>query len=250
MSGIEAAQCGKFLLYQTKGTSLSFWDSLWDRLVTFGETFIEWAILVLIALVVLVVGRWIIKLISKLVAGFLDANMLEGMWKRSGVAKALAEGDQTPGTIMYTIVYAYLMVVLLLIVAGIVNLPVMQALLIRLLAWIPLLLLAAVIVVVFAAAGSWAAGLVKPFAEEQNVGWLTWVVHVGVIVFGLLFAMEIVNVSFAGEIVTILIGSATLALAIAFGVGGIDAAKKWWAKYGSPSNTGGGGGSPPPPSNM
>lgn len=216
---------------------MSFWDSLWDRLVTFGETFIEWAILILIALVVLVIGRWIIRLISKLLAGFLDASILDGMWKRSGVSKALADGDQTPGSIVYTIIYAYLMVVLLLIVAGIVNLPAMQALLIRLLAWIPLLLLAAVIVVVFAAAGSWAAGLVKPFADEQNVGWLTWVVHVGVIVFGLLFAMEIVNVSFAGEIVTIIIGSATIALAIAFGVGGIDAGKQWWAKYGTPKGS-------------
>jgi len=216
---------------------VSFWDSLWDRLVTFGETFIEWAILILIALVVLVVGRWIVRLISKLLAGFLDADILEGMWKRSGVSKALADGDQTPGSIVYTIIYAYLMVVLLLIVAGILNLPAMQALLIRLLGWIPLLLVAAVIVVVFAAAGSWAAGLVKPFADEQNVGWLTWVVHVGVIVFGLLFAMEIVNVSFAGEIVTIIIGSATIALAIAFGVGGIDAGKQWWAKYGTPKGS-------------
>ncbi len=229
---------------------MSFWDSLWDRLVTFGETFVEWAILVLIALVVLVVGRWIIKLVSKLLAGFLDLGVLDGMWKRSGVSRALTDGNQTPGSIAYTIIYAYLMVVLLLIVAGIVNLPAMQALLIRLLAWIPLLLLGAVIVIVFAAAASWAAGLVKPFAEEQNVGWLTWVVHVGVILFGVLFAMDVVNVSFAGEIATIVIGSATLALAIAFGVGGIDAAKKWWAKYGSPSNTGGGGGTPPPPSNM
>jgi len=217
---------------------VSFWESLLDRLVTFGETFIEWAILVLIALVVLVIGRWIVRLVSKLFAGFLDANILDGMWKRSGVSKALADGDQTPGSIVYTIIYAYLMVVLLLIVAGIVNLPAMQALLIRLLAWIPLLLLAAVIVVVFAAAGSWAAGLVKPFAEDKNVGWLTWVVHVGVIVFGLLFAMEVVNVSFAGEIITIIIGSTTLGLAIAFGVGGIDAAKKWWAKYGSPADSG------------
>ena len=216
---------------------MSFWDSLWDRLVTFGETFIEWAILILIALVVLVVGRWIVRLISKLLAGFLDADILEGMWKRSGVSKALADGDQTPGSIVYPIIYAYLMVVLLLIVAGILNLPPMQALLIRLLGWIPLLLVAAVIVVVFAAAGSWAAGLVKPFADEQNVGWLTWVVHVGVIVFGLLFAMEIVNVSFAGQIVTIIIGSATIALAIAFGVGGIDAGKQWWAKYGTPKGS-------------
>ncbi len=227
---------------------MSFWDSLWDRLVTFGETFIEWAILVLLALVVLVVGRWIVKLVSKLLGGFLDLGVLDGMWKRSGVSKALADGNQTPGSIAYTIIYAYLMVVLLLIVAGIVNLPAMQALLIRLLAWIPLLLLGAVIVIVFAAAGSWAAGLVKPFADEQNVGWLTWVVHVGVILFGVLFAMDVVNVSFAGEIATIVIGSATLGLAIAFGVGGIDTAKKWWAKYGAPSNTGGGGGTPP--SNM
>jgi hypothetical protein len=71
---------------------------------------------------------------------------------------------------------------------------------------------------------------------------LTWVVHVGVIVFGLLFALEVVNVDFAADIVTIVVGSTTIALAIAFGVGGIDAGKKWWAKYGSPK----GAAAPPP----
>jgi len=218
-----------------------FLDNLLDRLEEFGRNVIEWAILIIIALVVLVIGRWIIRFVAKWLAKFLDAKFLDGMWQRSGVAKALEDGDQTPGSIFYTVVYAYFMVVLFLIIAGILNLPAMSALLIRLLAWIPLLLLAAVIVIVFAAAGSWAAGLVKPFADEQNIGWLTWLVHVGVIVFGLLFAMEIVNVSFAGEIVTIIIGSTTLALAIAFGVGGIDAGKKWWAKYGSPK----GGAAPP-----
>lgn len=215
---------------------MEFWDNLWDRLVAFGETFIEWAILILVALVVLVIGRWIARLIAKLLAGFLDAKILDGMWKRSGVATALAEGEQTPGSIAYTVIYAYLMVALLLIVAGILNLSTMEDLLTRLLAWIPLLLVAAFIVIVFAAAGSWAAGLVRPFAEEQNVGWLAYVVHVGVIVFGLLFAMEIVNVSFAGEIVAIIIAAATVALAIAFGVGGIDAGKQWWAKYGTPTD--------------
>ena len=215
---------------------MEFFDNLWDRLVTFGETFIEWAVLVLIALVVLVIGRWLARLVAKLLAKFLDARVLDGMWKRSGVSKALAEGDQTPGSIAYTIIYAYLMVALLLVVAGILNLGTIEALLIRLLAWIPLLLVAALIVIVFAAAGSWAAGLVKPFAEEQNVGWLTYVVHVGVIVFGLLFAMEIVNVDFAGEIVAIIVAAATIALAIAFGVGGIDAGRQWWAKYGTPQD--------------
>ncbi len=111
-------------------------------------------------------------------------------------------------------------------------------LLIRLLAWIPLLLIAATIVIIAAAAGSWASSLVKPFADEQNVPWLTYVVHVGVILFGLLFAMDILQVTFAEDVVKIVIASSTIALAIAFGVGGIDAAKKWWAKYASPSDTG------------
>lgn len=216
---------------------MEFWDSLWDRLVTFGENFVEWAILIVIALLVLVIGRWIARFVSKLLAGFLDLSVLDGMWKRSGVSKALADGNQTPGSIAYTIIYAYLTVVVLLIVAGILNITAMEDLLLRLLAWIPLLLVAAFIVIVFAAAGSWAAGLVKPFADEQNVGWLTWVVHIGVIVFGLLFAMEIVDVSFAGEIIAIIIAAATIALAIAFGVGGIDAGKQWWAKYGTPKES-------------
>jgi hypothetical protein len=217
---------------------MSFWDSLVDRLQTFGETVIEWAILLGIALVVLVVGRWIIGLIRKAIQKVLGAKALDGVWKRSGVAKALEEGDQTPASIVATVVYAYLMVGLLVVVARILELVTIEALLIRLLAWIPLLLIAATIVIIAAAAGSWAASLVKPFADEQNVPWLTYVVHVGVILFGLLFAMDILQVTFAEDVVKIVIASSTIALAIAFGVGGIDAAKKWWAKYASPSDKG------------
>ena len=217
---------------------MSFWDSLVDRLQEFGETVIEWAILLGITLVVLVIGRWLIGLVRKAIEVILGATALDGIWKRSGVAKALEEGDQTPASIVATVVYAYLMVGLFMIAARILELAPIEALLIRLLAWIPLLLLAATIVIIAAAAGSWTAGLVKPFADEQNVPWLTYVVHVGVILFGLLFAMDLLRVTFAEDVVKIVIASTTIALAIAFGVGGIDAAKKWWAKYGSPSDSG------------
>ncbi len=217
---------------------MSFWDSLLERAREFGETVIEWAILLGIALVVLVIGRWIIGLIRKAIRKVLDAKALDGIWKRSGVAKALEEGDQTPASIVATVVYAYLMVGLLVVVTRILGLLAIEVLLIRLLAWIPLLLIAAAIVIIAAAAGSWVAGLVKPFADEQNVPWLTYVVHIGVILFGLLFAMDILRVSFAEDVVKIVIGSTMIALAIAFGVGGIDTAKKWWAKYASPSDTG------------
>ncbi len=209
---------------------MSFWDSLVDRLQEFGETVIEWAILLGITLVVLVIGRWIIGLIRKLIEGILGAKALDGLWKRSGVAKALEEGEQTPASLVATIVYAYLMVGLFVIATRILELETIEALLTRLLAWIPLLLVAATIVIIAAAAGSWSASLVKPFADEKNVSWLTYVVHVGVILFGLLFAMDILEVTFAEDVVKIVIGASTIALAIAFGVGGIDTAKKWWAK--------------------
>lgn len=220
-----------------------FWDNLVDRLEALGQDIIEWAILIAVALVVLIVGRWIIRLIRTWIERLLGARILDPVWERSGVSKALEGGEQTPASIVATIVYAYLYVGLLLVVARILQLAAIEALLVRLLAWVPLLLIAAVIIIVFAAAGSWAANLVDPFADEQGVPWLTVVVHIGVILFGVLFAMEILNITFAEDIVKIFLAAAAIAGAIAFGVGGIDAGKKWWAKYGTPK----GGGGPPTP---
>jgi len=213
---------------------LSFWDSLVDRLQTLGENVVEWAILIAVALVVLVIGRWIIGLLRTWTERLLAARALDPVWRRSGVAKALEGGEQTPASIVATVIYGYLMVVLFLVVARILQLEAIEALLVRLLAWIPLLLLAAVIIIISAAMGSWAANLVRPFANEQGVQWLTAVVHVGVVLFGVLFAMDILNIDFAEDIIKIVIAAVAIAGAIAFGVGGIDAGKKWWAKYGTP----------------
>jgi hypothetical protein len=219
---------------------LTFWDNLVDRLQTLGENVIEWAILIVVALIVLIIGRWIIGLIRKWTEKLLSARVLDPVWKRSGMANALEGGEQTPASIVATILYAYLMVVLFLIVARILQLATIEDLLVRLLAWIPLLLLAAVVILVAAAAGSWAANLVRPFAQEQNVPWLTTAVHIAVVVFGVLFAFEILDVTFAEDIVKIVVAAAAIAAAIAFGVGGIDAAKRWWSRYGVPK------GGPPP----
>lgn len=230
---------------------MSFWDNLVDRLEAFGQTFIEWAVLILVALVVLVIGRWILRLIRTLIEKLLGARWLQPVWDRSGVTAALQGSDQTAAGILATIVYAYLMIGLLLVVARILQLVTIEALLVRLLAWVPLLLLAGVIVIVAAAAGNWAAGLVRPFAEEQGVGWVATLVHVGIIVFGVLFALELMQIQFAEDIVKIVVAGAVIAGAIAFGVGGIDAGKKWWAKHGTPDTLGGPAqaqaSSPPPP---
>lgn len=225
-----------------------FWDNLVDRLETFGQAVIEWAVLLLIALVVLVIGRWIIGWIRTLVEKLLGARWLQPLWDRSGVSSALEGTEQTAAGILATVLYAYLMIALLLVVARILQLITIEALLERLLAWVPLILLAAIIVIVAAAAGNWAANLVRPFAEEQGVSWLTTVVHVGIIVFGVLFALELMQIDFAEDIFMIVLGAFAVAFAIAFGVGGIDAGKRWWAKLGSPDSPGMTRGQSRPPS--
>jgi Conserved TM helix len=221
---------------------VSFWDSLVQRLQALGEGIVEWGILILVALLVLIVGRWLIGFVRNWIERLLSARPLDGLWQRSGVSRALEGTGQTPASITATVVYAYLMVALLLVVARILQLASIEALLERLLAWIPVLLLAVAVVIIAAAVGHWAANLVRPFADEQGLPWLSTVVHIAVVVFGVLFALELLQVEFAEEIVMILIAAVAIALAVAFGVGGIDTARKWWARYATPKDVGG----PPP----
>ncbi|MCH8129759.1 MAG: hypothetical protein IIC70_07665 [Acidobacteria bacterium] len=214
---------------------MSFWDQLLDELESLGQTLVEWTILIGVALLVLIIGRWILKIVRNILQRVLGADMLNGVWERSGVNRALAGSDQTAASITATVVYAYLMVGLVLVAVRILNLDTIEDLLERLLAWIPLLIVAAITVIIAAAAANWTADLIRPFATDRGVGWLALVAQVAIIIFGILFALELLNIGFAEDIVKLVVAAGGVALAIAFGVGGIDAAKEWWAKYGTPS---------------
>lgn len=213
---------------------MSFWDRLLEELRSLGELIVEWAILIAVALVVLIIGRWILRWVRRIIERVLGADALQGVWDRSGITRALEPSNQTAASITATVVYAYLIVGLWLVVARILNLTTIELLLERLLAWIPLLLLAAVIVIVAAAAANWSASLVQPFAVQRHIPWLTWAIRVGVIVFGVLFALDVMDIQFGEDIVKIIVAAAGIAIAVAFGVGGIDSAKQWWARYGTP----------------
>jgi len=206
---------------------------------TLGQGIAEWLPKIVVAILVLIIGRWIIQWIKKLIEKVLNWSFFQGIFDRAGITSGLTSSDQTAAGIAATVVYAYLMVVLWLIAVRILELQTIEVLLERLLAWIPTVLLAVIVVIIAAAVANWVAGLVKPFADSSGVPWLTWVVHIAVIIFGVLFALDILNISFATNITLILIAAGGVAFAIAFGVGGIDTAKKWWEKYLSPKDGGG-----------
>lgn len=213
---------------------MDFLDRILEQLNTLGELIVEWAVLIAVALLVLVIGRWVLKLVRNVIERLLGTSWLDGIWERSGIKGALEPSGQTAASLTATVVYAYLMIGLLLIVARILQVVTIENLLERLLLWVPQLILAALIVIVAAAAASWTADLVEPFAEDKGVGWLATAVRVVIIFFGVIFALELLEITFAADVTKILIAAAAVALAVAFGVGGIDAGKQWWAKYGTP----------------
>lgn len=217
---------------------MSFWDRFLEELRMLGELIVEWAILIAVALLVLIIGRWILRMVRNAVEGLLGAEWMSGVWEKSGVKSALGSSEQTPASLAATVLYAYLMIGLLLIVMRILRLDTIEDLLERLLLWVPQLILAAVIVIVAAAAAQWTAGLVRSFADDRGVSWLTGLVRVTIVVFGVIFALDVVNITFAEDITKILIAAAGVAIAIAFGVGGIDAGKQWWARYATPDQVG------------
>lgn len=226
---------------------MSFWDSLQERLANLGEEIVEWAIIILVALVVLIIGRWIIRLLRTAIEKVLATKTLDPVWEKSGVARALEGSNQTPASLTASVASAYLMVALFTVIARILHLETIAELLQRLLAWIPLVLIAAIIVVISASIGHWTANLIKPFADDRGVPWLTWFVRVGILVFGALFALDLLKIEFASDIVMLVVGGVSIAMAIAFGVGGIDAGKQWWAKYGMPNTVKPATPPPPPP---
>lgn len=213
---------------------MSFWDQLVDEFESLGQLVAEWLPRIVVALLILIIGRWILKWVRTLVEKFLNLGFMQSIFDKAGITNALAGSDQTAAGITATIIYAYLVVVLWLMVVRVLQIQTLEDLLLRFLAWIPVVLLAAVIVVIAAAVASWTADLVRPFATSKDVPWLTWVVQILIVLFGALFAMDLLQINFAADITKILTAALGIAFAIAFGVGGIDTAKKWWAKYLAP----------------
>ncbi len=213
---------------------MSFWDQLVAEFETLGQLTAEWLPRIVVALLILIIGRWILKWVRKLIEKVLNWSFMQAIFDKAGITSALAGTDQTAAGITATIIYAYLVVVLWLMVVRVLQIQTLEVLLVRFLAWIPIVLVAAIVVVVAAAVASWTAGLVRPFAQEKDVPWLTWVVQILIVLFGVLFAMDLLQINFAADITKILTAALGIAFAIAFGVGGIDTAKKWWAKYLAP----------------
>ena len=207
------------------------WDNMIqgfkDAFASVGSTLGEWIPRLIVALLVLLVGRWILNTLRKWIEKLLELPAVQTVFTKAGITSGLAPSGKKASTLLATVAYAFLALMLWLIVFRVLQIEPIEDLLERLIAVIPLILVAGALVIIAAAVANFVADLVAPYAERRNVAWLTTVTRVIII---------LLEIRFAEDIVKIVTAAAGIAFAVAFGIGGIDTAKQWWNRYLAPSN--------------
>lgn len=214
----------------------------WDRFVSgledafngVGAGLGEWLPKIVVAILVLIVGRWVIRLMKGWVERILETQAAKTVFEKAGVTSALAPSQRTPGSLVATLAYAFLMLVLWLVIFQILEIVPIVALLTRLIAVVPLIIVAVALVLIAAAAANFVADLVRPYSAERNIGWLPTAVRIVIILFGVLAALDLLEITFAEDLVKITVAALGVAFAVAFGVGGIETARQWWGRYMAP----------------
>ena len=215
---------------------MSFWDTLKDRLDEIGADIGNWVPKILGALIILIVGLLVARIIRRIVRRLLESDAVEGVMDKAGIGTALKESGYSASQLGATIVYGFIALIVLLLAATALEVQALVDLLERLVGFLPVVAVATILVVVAAAIATFVADLVRPWAETNNQAWVPTAIRLGIIVFGVLTAFDLVGIGQVSEDVrrAVLLG-AGVAFAVAFGVGGIDTAKKWWEKYLSPT---------------
>lgn len=209
---------------------MEFFDRLRDGFDDIGESVADWGLKILVAVVVLIIGRWIIGFIRKWVTKLLESNGAQAVFNKAGISSALEPSGRSAASLVASILGAVLLVVLWLIIFQILDVEPIVDLLERLLAVLPLIAVAVALVIIAAAAGNFVSDLIRPYADQREVSWLPSVVRVVILLFGVLAALDLLQIEFAEDLVKIVTAAAGVAFAIAFGIGGVDTAKQWWAK--------------------
>ena len=184
------------------------------------------------AVVVLLVGWVLSRLIHQGASRLLQGVRLDRILERAGLAKRLKQAGITAADLVARAVYWAALLVVLLLAAQTLQVEHLSNLLSALISYLPLVVVAIIIVIVSAAIGAFLAEVSTPWSRDHSLGWLPETARWMVIGFGALAALntlniaeEIVNTLFIGVVATV-----GVTLSISFGIGGIPVAREWWRR--------------------
>ncbi len=186
------------------------------------------------ALIILIVGWIVAKAIKRIVDGLLKAARFDALADKAGISEILRKGDLkiSAREVVSRLVYWLIMIMVLVMAVDALGLPKASDVLASLFAYVPKVIAALLVLVVAMFLASFVSGIVHTAAGNANLprpeifaGVSRW----AIIIFAVTIALG--ELGIAPLLVTttfnIILGGVCLALALAFGLGGKDAAARY-----------------------
>jgi small-conductance mechanosensitive channel len=186
------------------------------------------------ALVILIVGWLIAKAIRGIIDWLLKIVRFDTLADKAGISEILRKGDLkiSAREVVSGIVYWLIIIMVLVMTVDALGLPKASSVLASLFAYVPNVIAALLVLVVAMFLASFVSGIVRTAAGNANLPkpqLLAGISRWAIIIFAVTIALE--QLGIAPLLVTatfnIILGGIVLALALAFGLGGKDAAAKY-----------------------
>jgi hypothetical protein len=186
------------------------------------------------ALIILIVGWIVAKLIRRAVDWLLKAVRFDVMANKTGITEVLRKGDLkiTASQVVSGLVYWLIIIMVLVMTVDALGLPKASDILASVFAYVPKVIVALLVLIVAMFLAGFVSGIVRTACGNANLpnpeliaGISRW----AIIIFAVTIAMEELGIAplLVGTAFNIILGGVVLALALAFGLGGKDAAAKY-----------------------
>lgn len=189
------------------------------------------------AVLIFFIGWFIARIARTIIIRLLGAVKFDTLTEKAGLNALLTKGNisKTPQELLAMFIYWFLMLIVIVASFDALGLPVISELLNKILLYIPNVIAAMVVLIFGAILSNFVSALILPMATglgEETASFLAKIAKYAVIILAITMSLQQLNI--APAVVTtafsILFGALCLALALAFGLGGRDAAAAYLQK--------------------
>jgi len=212
-------------------------DTLFQPLQNALSTFLSYLPQLIGAIIILIVGYIVAKVLQAVVGRVLQGIGFEGWMEKGGIKQFFdrTQTNQTPTSIIGKLVFWFVFIIALTMAADALGIPQVSAVLAQLIAFIPSIIAAILILVLAALLANFVSGIVR---GAKGSGVLASVVQYAIIVYAVFAAITELGIAvqLTAPTFLILLGAVALAAAIAFGLGGREVAQDIVSKAYNRSN--------------
>ena len=178
------------------------------------------------AIIILIVGYIIARVLQGVVTRVLRSIGFEGWMERGGIKQFFdrSQTTETPASVLGKLVFWFVFIIAITMAADALGIPQVSAVLAQLIAYIPSIIAAILILILAALLGNFLAGVVRGATGSDLLGSIARYAIIVYAVFAALTQLG-VAVELTAPTFLIVLGAVALALAIAFGLGGREVAR-------------------------